>query len=65
MILGAHVSSNGGVSNAPLNAKELGVKAFQLFTKNQNRCLSMADYTRNLEVLHKLCVNHSIHKPDQ
>ena len=37
MILGAHVSTAGGVSNAPLNAKKLGVTAFQIFTKNQTR----------------------------
>ena len=37
MILGAHVSTSGGVSNAPLNARKLGVTAYQIFTKNQNR----------------------------
>ncbi len=37
MILGAHVSTSGGVSNAPLNAKKLNITAFQIFTKNQNR----------------------------
>ncbi len=37
MILGAHVSTAGGVSNAPLNARKLGITAFQIFTKNQNR----------------------------
>mgnify|MGYP000365478677 CR=1 FL=1 len=37
MILGAHVSTAGGVSNAPLNAHKLGIAAFQIFTKNQNR----------------------------
>ncbi|NQT35778.1 deoxyribonuclease IV [bacterium] len=37
MILGAHVSTSGGVSNAPLNARKLGITAFQIFTKNQNR----------------------------
>ncbi len=35
--VGAHVSATGGVFNAPLNAKELGAKAFALFTKNQKR----------------------------
>ena len=37
MILGAHVSTSGGVFNAPFNARELGVTAIQIFTKNQNR----------------------------
>jgi deoxyribonuclease-4 len=35
--VGAHVSSSGGVQNAPLNALEIGAKAFALFTKNQKR----------------------------
>ncbi len=35
--VGAHVSAAGGVFNAPLNAKELGAKAFALFTKNQRQ----------------------------
>lgn len=35
--LGAHVSASGGVENAPLNAREIGAKAFALFTKNQRQ----------------------------
>lgn len=35
--IGAHVSSGGGVENAPLNAKEIGANAFALFTKNQRQ----------------------------
>ena len=31
--VGAHVSIDGGVQNAPLRAKEIGAKAFALFTK--------------------------------
>ncbi|MEG0499839.1 MAG: deoxyribonuclease IV [Rikenellaceae bacterium] len=34
---GAHVSSSGGVENAPLNAMAIGAKAFALFTKNQRQ----------------------------
>lgn len=34
---GAHVSAAGGVHNAPYNAKEIGAKAFALFTKNQRQ----------------------------
>ena len=37
MILGVHVSTAGGVSNAPLNACRLGISTFQIFTKTQNR----------------------------
>ncbi|MBE0491574.1 MAG: deoxyribonuclease IV [Sulfurospirillum sp.] len=35
--IGAHVSSSGGVFNAPINAQNIGAKAFALFTKNQRR----------------------------
>ena len=36
-MIGAHVSASGGVFNAPINARELGAKAFALFTKNQRQ----------------------------
>lgn len=35
--IGPHVSTSGGVQNAPLNAKSLNATAFGLFTKNQRR----------------------------
>ena len=35
--IGAHVSVEGGVSNAPLQAKEIGAKAFALFTGSSSR----------------------------
>ena len=35
--VGAHVSTSGGIENAPLNAKAIGAKAFALFTKNQRQ----------------------------
>jgi len=35
--VGAHVSTAGGVFNAPLNAKRIGARAFALFTKNQRQ----------------------------
>jgi len=35
--VGAHVSAEGGVQNAPLNAHAIGAKAFALFTKNQRQ----------------------------
>ena len=38
--IGAHVSVQGGVSNAPLEAREIGAKAFALFTGNSNRWVS-------------------------
>lgn len=38
--VGAHISAEGGVENAPLNAKKIGAKAFALFTRNQKRWVS-------------------------
>jgi deoxyribonuclease-4 len=38
--IGAHVSAEGGVQNAPLNAQKIGARAFALFTKNQRQWFS-------------------------
>jgi deoxyribonuclease-4 len=38
--IGAHVSTSGGVENAPINANDIGAKAFGLFTKNQRQWMS-------------------------
>ncbi|MDR4989274.1 MAG: deoxyribonuclease IV [Bacteroidales bacterium] len=38
--LGAHVSTAGGVEQAPLNAHAIGARAFALFTKNQRQWVS-------------------------
>jgi deoxyribonuclease-4 len=38
--IGAHVSASGGVENAPLNAHQIGARAFALFTKNQRQWFS-------------------------
>lgn len=38
--IGAHVSTTGGVQNAPLNARAIGATAFAMFTKNQRRWVS-------------------------
>lgn len=42
LLLGAHVSAAGGVSNAPGNAQAIGAECFQLFTRNQHRWASKA-----------------------
>lgn len=39
-LIGAHVSVEGGVSNAPLNARAIGATAFALFTRNPSRWAS-------------------------
>ncbi len=35
--VGAHVSTSGGVENAPVNAQAIGAKALSLFTRNQRQ----------------------------
>lgn len=38
--IGAHVSTSGGIFNAPVNAKSINATAFALFTKNQRQWLA-------------------------
>ncbi|MBD5419019.1 MAG: deoxyribonuclease IV [Bacteroides sp.] len=40
--IGAHVSVSGGVASAPINANEIGAKAFALFTGNPSRWTTKA-----------------------
>jgi deoxyribonuclease IV len=47
--VGAHVSTQGGVFNAPINAKEIGATAFAMFTKNQRQWVA-APYTDEIIV---------------
>ena len=47
--VGAHVSASGGVQNAPLNAREIGAKAFALFTKNQRQWNARALTDKQIE----------------
>lgn len=56
--VGAHVSAAGGVENAPLRAREIGAKAFALFTKNQRQWVakplteaSITAFKTNLETV--------------
>ncbi len=47
--VGAHVSSSGGVFNAPKNATDIGARAFALFTKNQRQWASKPLDTKTLD----------------
>ncbi len=53
--IGAHVSSSGGVENAPLNAKEIGAKAFALFVKNQRQWYVNPLTTESIDAFKKSC----------
>lgn len=51
--VGAHVSVSGGVQNGPVNAMEIGAKAFALFTKNQKRWVAKPFETKTLDAWFK------------
>lgn len=47
--IGAHLSIEGGVFNAPLRAKAIGARAFACFTKNQKRWVSNPYTSEDIE----------------
>jgi len=51
--VGAHVSASGGVYNAPLNAMDIGAKAFALFTKNQRQWVAKPLDTQTIDKFKK------------
>lgn len=57
--IGAHVSTSGGVENAPVNAAAIQANAFALFTKNQRQWFSaplseksIASFKKKTEEIH-------------
>lgn len=53
--IGAHVSAAGGVENAPVNAHEIGAKAFALFTKNQRQWKASPLTEKSIELFKERC----------
>lgn len=53
--IGAHVSSSGGVENAPLHAKEIGATAFALFTRNQRQWRSAPLTEKSIQLFKERC----------
>ena len=53
--IGAHVSANGGVQNAPQNAKAIGADAFALFTKNQRQWVAAPLTEEGIAEFNKNC----------
>lgn len=53
--VGAHVSVNGGVVTAPERAKEIGAKAFALFTGSSNRWASKKISQKEAKLFNELC----------
>ena len=55
MFIGAHVSVESGVSNAPLNAMSIGAGAFALFTRKPSRWASKAISDKEAEAFRRNC----------
>lgn len=53
--IGAHISASGGVENAPLNANEIGAKAFAFFTRNQRQWVSKPYETKSIDLFKSRC----------
>ncbi|NTV05070.1 MAG: deoxyribonuclease IV [Chlorobiaceae bacterium] len=53
--VGAHVSTAGGVENAPLQATSIGAKAFALFTKNQRQWKAPKLTTSSIDAFRRNC----------
>lgn len=56
--IGAHVSSSGGVENAPLNAVVIGANGFALFTKNQRQWVSPPLSERSIQLFKERCIEY-------
>ena len=55
--IGAHVSVDGGVSNAPLRAAAMNMKAFALFTRNPSRWKAAPISQKEAEAFRENCRN--------
>ncbi|MBP6978740.1 MAG: deoxyribonuclease IV [Bacteroidales bacterium] len=53
--VGAHISTSGGVENAPVNAHAIGARAFAMFTKNQRQWFAKPYTPENIENFKKNC----------
>ena len=53
--VGAHVSTAGGVENAPVNAHQIGAKAFAFFTKNQRQWFANPLTRQNIDAFRNNC----------
>ncbi len=61
--VGAHVSTSGGVENAPVNAHEIGARAFALFTKNQRQWVAKPLTAENIRLFRENTEKYHYH-PD-
>jgi deoxyribonuclease IV len=57
--IGAHVSTQGGVENAPVNAHAIGARAFALFTRNQRQWVSKPLTQKNISAFRENCEKYN------
>lgn len=62
--IGPHVSAQGGVENAPVNAYEVGARAFAFFTKNQRQWFSSPLSASSIKLFRDNCEKYDF-KPFQ
>ena len=62
--VGAHISAAGGVENAPVNAHEIGAKAFAFFTKNQRQWVSPPLTRKSIDAFRENCEKYGF-RPHQ
>lgn len=62
--IGAHVSVEGGVSNAPIRAHEIGADSFALFTRNPSRWASAPISDKEAELFKSNCERYG-YSPSQ
>lgn len=55
---GAHISSSGGVENAPKNARAIGSTGFALFVKNQRQWVAPALTEENIRLFRQYCAEY-------
>ncbi|MBR5843492.1 MAG: deoxyribonuclease IV [Bacteroidaceae bacterium] len=56
--IGAHVSAQGGLENAAINAHAIGARAFALFTKNQRQWQAPALTAKSIEAFKAACAQY-------
>ncbi len=60
MLFGAHVSSSGGLHNAPLNAAAIGAETFQFFSRSPQGGPAPAITPESIEAFQAACKKHDL-----
>lgn len=63
-LIGAHVSAGNGVSQAPINAHNIGARSFALFTRNPSRWQSKPISDKEAETFKENCIKYG-YSPNQ